>query len=188
MNSQTILIIRHAEKPEPGVEAAGVDDKGRVDPKSLTPRGWLRAGAWLELIAPSLATAPQIPLPTAVFASGPAGPDELAGSRSKRPLQTVSALAGKLGITVEERFSKGQEQELASAISALDGVVLVCWQHEDIPLIARGLVPTPTGVPGLWPSDCFNVMFRFDRADAGASWSFTQVAPVMLDGDKPDAL
>ena len=39
MARQTILIMRHADKPEPdgdgGVDAVGVPDK-----KSLTPRGW----------------------------------------------------------------------------------------------------------------------------------------------------
>ena len=39
MPEQTILIIRHAEKPEPGGDS-GVDPTGAPDPRSLTVRGW----------------------------------------------------------------------------------------------------------------------------------------------------
>ena len=39
MPEQTILIIRHAEKPEPRGDS-GVDFIGAPDPRSLTVRGW----------------------------------------------------------------------------------------------------------------------------------------------------
>src|SRR5258707_8686182 len=42
MPEQTILIIRHAEKPEAGGDS-GVDSTGAPDPRSLTVRGWQRA-------------------------------------------------------------------------------------------------------------------------------------------------
>jgi hypothetical protein len=42
MANQTILIIRHADKPDG--EATGIDDTGAQGPKSLTPRVWQRAG------------------------------------------------------------------------------------------------------------------------------------------------
>ena len=48
MPEQTILIIRHAEKPVAG-RTYGVDETGAHDPRSLTPQGWLRAGAWAGL-------------------------------------------------------------------------------------------------------------------------------------------
>jgi len=41
MARQTILIIRHADKPEPGED--GGDAVGVPDQNSLTPRGWQRA-------------------------------------------------------------------------------------------------------------------------------------------------
>jgi len=192
MGSQTILVIRHAEKPEPGGETAGVDEEGGRDAKSLTPRGWQRAGAWTELFVPSLAVERPLPAPSAIFASAPStGQEDVAGaasSKSKRPLETISGLAAKLGVNVDLRFSKGQEAALASVISLVEGVVLVCWQHEDITTIARGLGPISADVPGVWPSDRFNVMFRFDRPGRAASWTFSQVVPVMLDGDKQEPL
>jgi hypothetical protein len=185
MTDQTIFIIRHAEKPE-GDEATGVDAAGGSDPRSLTPRGWQRAGAWAELFAPSLAQ-PSLPRPTAIFASAPAGHHELGGdnggSKSRRPLETITPLASKLGITVALEFSKGSESELAQAISGVDGVVLVCWQHEAILDIAKALRPTPTGLPEAWPGDRFNVIFKFSRTDNTTVWTFQQIVPQMLDGD-----
>jgi hypothetical protein len=137
-------------------------------------------------------SAPPLPKPTALFASAPASHQEIAagkaGSKSRRPLETISPLAEKLGMTVDLRFSKGQEADLATAISAIDGVVLVCWQHENIFAIASSLSPTPAGVPADWPGKRFNVIFRFDRPDAASAWSFQQLAPRMLDGDETELI
>jgi hypothetical protein len=186
MARQTILIIRHADKPEPDGDG-GVDAVGVPDEKSLTPRGWQRAGIWVELFAPSLGQQRVLPKPTAIFASAPASKAEIAagngGSKSRRPLETISQLAAKLGIDVDLRFAKGQEANLAAALSSMNGVTLVCWQHEDIAAIANALSPQPQGVPGKWPGDRFNVVFSFDRPDAAAAWTFQQLVPVMLKGD-----
>ncbi len=49
-----IMLIRHAEKPlHPSDSPHGVDPDGREDPHSLTVTGWIRAGALVELFAPS---------------------------------------------------------------------------------------------------------------------------------------
>lgn len=189
MAPQTILIIRHAEKPEDGA-AAGVDATGAPDPKSLTPRGWQRAGAWAELFAPSLGQPSALPRPTAFYASAPTSHheirDEGVGSKSRRPVETITPLSEKLKLPIDQTFEKGQEAELAEAISSQDGVVLVCWQHEDIAAIANALKP-PHGVPANWLDTCFNVIYRFDRPDGTSPWTFRQIVPVMLDGDTADA-
>jgi hypothetical protein len=142
----------------------------------------------MELFAPSIAQRPELPKPTAVFASGPASHSEIAagkgGSKSRRPLDTVSPLAAKLGIEVDLRFGKGKETDLANTISTAEGVVLVCWQHEDIVAIAKALAPDESRIPAHWPGDCFNVVFRFDRRAGGSPWAFQQVVPVMLEGDR----
>jgi hypothetical protein len=185
MARQTILIIRHADKPggDGGVDATGMPDKD-----SLTPRGWQRAGIWVDLFAPSLGQPPVLPKPSAIFASTPATKAEIAaghgGSKSRRPLETIWPLAAKLEIDVDLQFAKGQEAQLGATLSGMDGVTLVCWQHEDIAAIASALRPEPEGVPDEWPGDCFNVVFCFDRPGAGAAWTFQQVVPVMLKGDR----
>jgi broad specificity phosphatase PhoE len=188
MSDLTILLMRHAEKPEKDGKVHGVDATGQEDGKSLTPRGWQRAGAWCELFVPSLGSSSPLPRPAAIFASAPAGHHELAsgegGSKSRRPLETITPLAARLGIAVDIRFTKGQEAELAAALSTMQGIVLVCWQHEDIAKIAEALTPKPHQIPEDWPSDRFNVVFRLDRSGDASAWAFQQVVPVMLDGDK----
>ena len=187
MARQTILIMRHADKPELGGDG-GVDATGMPDKNSLTPRGWQRTGIWVDLFAPSLGQQRDLPTPDAIFASAPATKAEIAaghgGSKSRRPLETVWPLAEKLGIDVDLQFAKGQEAELGAALSGRDGVTLVCWQHEDIAAIASALSPLPPGVPDEWPGDCFNIVFCFDRPEAGAAWTFQQFVPVMLKGDR----
>jgi hypothetical protein len=186
MARQTILIMRHADKPEPAGDG-GVDSVGMPDKNSLTPRGWQRAGIWAELFVPSLGQQRVLPRPTAIFASAPASKAEIlaghGGSKSRRPLETISPLAAKLGVDVDLRFAKGQEADLAATISLMDGVGLICWQHEDIVAIANALTPQPQGIPGKWPGVCFNVVFCFDRPEAAAPWTFQQFVPVMLNGD-----
>lgn len=45
----TILVIRHAEKPDEAWPGPGLTDHGIKDDKSLVIRGWQRAGAWTSL-------------------------------------------------------------------------------------------------------------------------------------------
>lgn len=186
----TVLIIRHADKPE-GTQEGGVNAMGVPDSRSLTPRGWQRAGVWTELFVPSHGQVSTLPRPGAIFASAPASRAEDAegsGSKSRRPLETISPLAAKLGIKVDLRFTKGGEVDLAETISSIEGVVLVCWQHEDIAAIANALTPRPRDVPRNWPGHRFNVIFKFTRPDTASSWSFEQIVPVMLDGDMSEPL
>lgn len=177
----TIYLIRHAEKPgDPDPAAQGNDERGNFDPKSLTPRGWRRAGAWAVYFTSGLVAAPD-----RSYASNPEkekiAPGVQEGSHSKRPLETVSELAAKLGLTVNTDFLKGGEQSLADALTGLAGVTLVCWQHEAIPEIADKL--GASGYPSPWPGARFDVIWRFTRSTAGGTWTFDQICPQLLGGD-----
>jgi hypothetical protein len=189
-SEQTILIIRHAEKPEPPW-GMGVNQGEIPDEKSLAPRGWQRAGAWAELFAPSLGGAASLSTPTRIFASAYAkhvtGSKGNQGGKSRRPEETVAPLADKLGLEVDLTCTKGQERDLVTAL-AKDGVALVCWQHDGIPDIARALAPGGEGIPREWPKNCYNVIFRLRRPDGASASPFDQVAPVMLKGDGPAAI
>jgi len=187
MPGRTILLIRHAEKPRPG-RRGGFDVRGRPDDHSLTAQGWQRAGAWAELFAPSLpGVAGGFPRPTAVFASARTGAEGPVGSKSRRPVETAQPLADKLGLTLDCRFAEGQEAALAEAALQAAGTVLICWQHERLPDIARR-ISADRPVPAAWPDDRFNPVLVFRREDGDAVWAFTQIAPLMLPGDRPDPL
>lgn len=106
-----ILLMRHAEKPD-GV-ALGVDEMGAADEQSLIVRGWQRAGALPGLFGKE---AP-LPAPDRIYATATLKlktPDGKIGSRSKRPTETVSVLAARLGLKTNGTFTKGQEAALVA--------------------------------------------------------------------------
>ena len=47
-----LIIIRHAEKPDPQANIGGVSEAGGADRNDLTVRGWQRAGALVRLFNP----------------------------------------------------------------------------------------------------------------------------------------
>jgi len=98
-------------------------------------------------------------------------------------VQTVSALAGKLGLATVVKFDKGQEAALAKELAGRTGVTLVCWEHSGIRAIAAALgAPHPLS----WPDDRFDVVWRFDRTVNG--WTFAQMPQQLLAGDRDTGL
>jgi len=182
MPPQTLLIIRHAEKPQGDWPGPGLDVNGNADPKSLVVRGWQRAGAWAALFGSGLAST-DYPRPTAVYAADPtsaAGDDP-----SQRPYETVIPLASRLGLTPETKWAQGDEAALVAELLTLTGVTLVGWEHKRI---VEGILPAIVGdsglpVPTVWDSNRFDVVLRFDRPSPGQSWMFRQLCPQLMSGD-----
>ena len=116
MGATKIMVIRHAEKPAspPTASDPGLNPDGSVPPdlgpELLTARGWARARALVDLFAPP--SGPKAPLatPQLLFASDPnSKPDDDTGDEgpSRRPFQTLSPLAAKLGLpTINTGFRK----------------------------------------------------------------------------------
>jgi len=179
-----IIIIRHAEKPDGD---AGVAPDGSPDGEALTVRGWQRSGALLGLFAPagghvagSLLATPQV-----IFAPGIGH-----HSSSKRPQQTVTPLAEKLGLAIDTSHLKEDAAALAQAAIGAGGVVLIAWEHERIPDIARGIAGDNPPTPQLWPDDRFDIVWIFDRNPIAASgtWSFSQAPQLLLAGDRTELI
>ena len=95
------------------------------------------------------------------------------GSHSRRPLQTVTEAAARLGLVPDTAHSRGEEAALAADALARDGTVLICWQHEDIPAIGRAIAGGDAGVPDAWPGDRYDLIWIFDRK--GKRWTFRQL-------------
>jgi broad specificity phosphatase PhoE len=177
--ANVVMLIRHAEKPIGGGPPFGVTDAGVVDPESLTPRGWQRAGALVRWFGGQAGrTGSGLPVPTHLFASR-VGP----GSSSRRPQQTLLPLAESLGLTVEATIPKPDVARLAAAILATDGVALVSWEHRLIPSMAAALTGQPSLTPASWPDDRFDVVWVLERAADGAPFRFRQVLQRLLAGD-----
>jgi hypothetical protein len=193
MAALTLLIIRHAEKPGGDWPGPGLDLNGVGDIKSLVIRGWQRAGAWSVLFGDRLGGA-DYPKPDVIYAADPASTPDAAGAEnggpSKRPFETVTPLAAKLGLTPVVKWAQGQEAQLVAEAASLSGVVLIAWEHKKIissilPTIAQG---ANLGIPTDWPSQRFDVVLRFDRAGHDHPWTFQQLFPKLMSGDSDTPL
>lgn len=169
-----IMVIRHAEKPN-DVDA-GVSRTGLTDKAALNVRGWQRAGALAVLFSPppGVALHPALTTPRFLFAS-------LASSQ--RPLQTLVPLSEKLQLPITGG-RRGQEEELVRQVTACDGPVLISWQREQIPQLAKLLLtgsPDETNRPTSWPTSRFDVTWIFDlQSDI---YRFSQLPQHLLSGD-----
>ena len=177
MAPNRIMFIRHAEKPDGISKAQGVTEDGTENKESLTVRGWQRAGALVRLFCP-VSGARELP-PGTIFAAG-TGP----GSKSERPLETVTPLIDFLekngGVEVNEKHGKDDLEGRMADVLTCSGAVLVAWEHKRIPDLVA-LLPNAPRVPAKWPDDRFDLVWIFDSAGAGRS--FSQKPQLLLVGD-----
>jgi hypothetical protein len=147
----------------------------------LTVRGWQHAGALAAVFAGPGSGVPDalVARPDVIFAAGAGKKKERVGDRevtvgshSRRPLQTVSPLAAALGLTPLTTHTKGEERALVQDALSRSGVVLICWQHQNIAAIGNLIVGNTTTVPQVWPEYRYDLIYVFDRH--GDAWSFRQ--------------
>ena len=155
-----VFVIRHGEKPDaPGKQtrhatpaADAIDEQGRTNPHSLIPRGWQRAGGLTALFAPADGVHREGLATPSLLLAPDRGP---AGSAAHRTTQTISPLAGRLGLPVATPYPSGKEHHLISehVLTAADACVLICWDHENIGALLQALATTTvivdTGAAGL---------------------------------------
>jgi len=176
-----IMVVRHGEKPGEPPPPYGVDSKGEQNKDCLIPRGWQRSGALACLFSAwGAAARPGLAVPKTVYATQPA-------SKSKRPEETVSAVAALQlnGAKPDTSFGEGQETQLAAAAKAAPGPVLIGWHHEKIPAIANAILGNSTTAPQHWPGKRFDMVWVFDLKNG--AWTFRQTPQLVLfgDSDKP---
>lgn len=179
--ASNIMIIRHGEKPLGGQgDPVGVTEDGQPDEHALTVRGWQRAGALAALLA-----APPRSRGLAVpgLLACPDYPDGAVGHRVHQTLQPLAALLDlptrTLGTTDDPADAA------AAALAPAAPVVLLCWDHENLPTLAR-LPPCTGTVPATWPGDCFDQIWVFDRVPSSAPvrYAFSISFQHVLGGDQ----
>ncbi len=147
---------------------------------------------------------PKLAIPAHLFASDPDGDQENADDEgpSQRPYETLTAIAGKLKLTIDKSYKKNHYDKMIEAALSKEGVVLIAWQHEDIPLLSDAGQPgisqsilTQTGtrdgkfkIPQHWPKGLqgarYDLVFVFDRpAGQGPIENFNIVPQMLLPGD-----
>lgn len=118
---KTILIIRHAEKPQAGPD--------------LSPEGAKRAEALPDLFKKSATRPNPFPTPGFIFAAEDS-------EMSNRPLETVQPLADQLKLKVHSKIKDKDYAELVEELTKpkYDGkTVLICWHHGQIKHLAEAL-------------------------------------------------
>jgi hypothetical protein len=159
----TVLLIRHAEKPD------------TYDP-DLSPRGFERARLIPRLFGEAQALPPHnLPRPDALFATRPT-------LGSNRPLETLTPLSGFLKLSVNSDFAAHDVGDLAAVL--LSGrfagkVVLVAWHHGELPALAEALGAIPPYDP--WPDGQFDRIWRIDYG--GGRAVLVDLPQVLLPGD-----
>jgi hypothetical protein len=180
-----IMIIRHAEKHQPGSHGLDVTEDGHPASHELTVRGWQRAAALVQLFAASGAkhNASAIQTPRSIFAS-----NATKQSPSLRAMHTAGPLAAQLGIAVNHDYAEGEEDDLVPAVLAAPSPVLIVWHHAHISMLARKIAGEHIACPHQWPDDRFDVVWILERGGAHDDWSFFQIAQRLLPDDCSDVL
>jgi hypothetical protein len=90
-------------------------------------------------------------------------------------------------VPVASEFAQGQEQQLAdNLVRSHSGVVLICWEHSHIPVIASSLpLVSGTAIPRKWPGHRYDVIWSFTLVPGPgpARYSFDQIPQQLLAGD-----
>ena len=118
MPADQVIVIRHAEKPTARPKRHGVREDGTSDKESLTVRGWQHAGSLAAVFA-GPATLPAegaLGRPDHIFAAGVGkkrvkaadGKTRTVGSHSRRPLETVTPMAARLGLDAADHAFQGR--------------------------------------------------------------------------------
>lgn len=180
MSDPVVIIVRHAEKPEPD-GPHGVDHHGHPSAHGLTPRGWSRAGALAARMAYAGRPGDDIVRPQRVYATA-TDPDHA----SDRPRLTAHGIAKRLGVDMRDHLGRGDESALAKDVISGGEPTLIVWDHGHIPTLARAFpLAAGTEVPEPWPEDRFDLYWVLTPGDSGYTLA---IAPQeLLAGDSPAA-
>jgi len=156
--TQTIVLIRHGEKPPGGL--------GRLDCRGLN-----RA----EALPPVLAR--QFGRFDAIFAPDPDRQKKDEGIKYPylRPLETIMPLSKATDVPIETRFGYKQIGKLEEALespSYRGATLLVAWEHKQLVKLARSLLDHNGGDPRLaekWPGSDFDSIYVVRIVRDGAS-------------------
>jgi len=159
-----VFIIRHAEKPASG--------------DSLSTKGRERAAALVPYFMETKELLNYGP-PVAVYAMSPSK-----ANPSERPIETVKGLAEALKVTLNSSYErdgyKKMVEDIMNDTSNHGKTVLICWEHQLIPEIARAFKAFQT--PGKWQNEVFDRIWIVNL-NQGGKVSFQNVPQKLMFGD-----
>lgn len=163
----TVLIIRHAEKPDQG--------------NGLSPRGEQRAQAYASYFDPLQFDGGTL-LPQRLIATSDS-------KASMRPRLTLTPLAARLQLPIEQSWADDQVDDLAKALCKKNDapVVLIAWHHGHIVKLIEALGGDAKQLLGrkTWPGDIYNwmVVLHFDGQGRLSESASRLVHEHLLQGD-----
>ncbi|WP_133128687.1 histidine phosphatase family protein [Legionella nagasakiensis] len=194
---QTIVFIRHGEKPLPPLSGEG----------QLTCKGLNRALKLPQTLNKKFGRPPNY-----IFAPNTAGSIE-DGSDSPnsyvRPLATIEPTAIQYGLPVNTSFTFDDDQSVVAELISSpyhNSLIFVAWEHNNIVTISRGIMTLlgadPTIIPD-WPQNDFDSLYVltivWDAGNTSVSFSHQQqnitnhlspvcLGPAALKSFKPNLL
>ena len=158
MTDARILLMRHAEKTgDP------------LDPH-LSPDGYTRAAQLADYI-PATFGLPQFLIATSI------------SKHSMRPIETLQPLSVKIGVAVDATYADQDYGALASQLLSdpryanAGTLIVVCWHHGNIPLMASALRAKPGSYPDPWDANVFNQILVLTYSGDGEPEITTQTEP-----------
>ncbi|WP_085655874.1 flagellar basal body-associated protein FliL [Pseudomonas sp. B11(2017)] len=146
LRNATVLIIRHAEKPDVGTE--------------LNARGEQRAAAYADYFNP-LELDGQALTPQRLLAAGDS-------PESVRSRLTLTPLARRLNLSVEQPYINGDVHDLVKLLRKGNKAptVLIAWHHGHIDKLIKAFGGDATALMGQrkWPDGVYDwvIVLRFD--------------------------
>jgi hypothetical protein len=144
----TILIVRHAEKPD-----------GDGNP-GLTPAGEARAKAYANYFQHFQLDGAPVKIDTIIATAD--------SENSDRPRLTITPFSQASGIKIEQPFPDKEVKALAHWLAAGEPnrTILIAWHHGKLPKLLNQLGADPDELlpDGVWPEDTYNwvIALKYD--------------------------
>jgi len=142
----TVLIVRHAEKPDQGT--------------GLSPQGEQRANQYAQYFSPLLLDGQQL-LPQRLIATSDS-------KDSSRPRLTLVPLSQRLQLPIEQPYADEEVDKLVKSLSKKNqaSTVLIAWHHGHIDKLIEAFGGDGKSLTGYkkWPENVYNwlIVLRFD--------------------------
>ena len=148
----TLLLVRHAEKPESG--------------QGLAPVGEARAQAYASYFRHFAVDGATMKIDALIATADTA--------KSARPRLTLEPLGGATGLPVQQPFADDDVKGLADWLRQGSGgrTTLIAWHHGELPRLLDELAAGCAGVvPAKWPAEVYDwvVVVRYGRDGAARS-------------------
>jgi phosphohistidine phosphatase SixA len=161
-----VLLIRHGEKPPAESESVALNDRGKE-----------RAEALRKLFKKTDKRPDPFPMPDFIFATKDS-------KKSHRPRETVTPLAKKLDLKINDSYGNDDFAKLAKELFSdpkyAGKTVLICWHHGTMPELAAKL--KATGAPKHLKDTVFDRVWQIDYSSKGKT-TFHDLPQRLLAGD-----